>query len=112
MATNTTHCYDMPTFDMTMPMTHTGVATNTMIKPERASSMLTTKLDTLRHVTVCLCGCHAVTMRKLRKHDEPGGSDECGAPCSSQSATPLSLSVGPECQIMTCLQLVANSESD
>jgi hypothetical protein len=54
MATNTTHCYDMPAFDMTMPMTHTGVATNTMIKPERASSMLTAKLDTLRHVTVCL----------------------------------------------------------
>jgi hypothetical protein len=50
----TTHCYDMPTFDMTMPMTHTGVATNTMIKPKGASSMLTTKLDTLRHVTVCL----------------------------------------------------------
>ena len=66
MATNTTHCYDMPTFDMTMPMTHTGVATNTMIKPERASSMLTAKLDTLRHVTVCLRGCNAVTMRKLR----------------------------------------------
>jgi hypothetical protein len=37
-----------------MTMTHTGVATNTMIKPERASSMLTAKLDTLRHVTVCL----------------------------------------------------------
>jgi hypothetical protein len=51
MATNS---YDMPAFDMTMPMIHTGAATNTMIKPERASSMLTAKLDTLRHVTVCL----------------------------------------------------------
>jgi len=72
MATNTSHCYDMQTFDMTMPMTHTGVATNTTIKPERASSMLTAKLVTLRHVTVCLCGCHEVTMRKLRNMNLEG----------------------------------------
>ena len=49
----------MPTFDMTMPMTHTSVATNTMIKPERASSMLTAKLDTCYRVVT-------LTMQKPR----------------------------------------------
>ena len=53
-----------------------------------------------------------MTMRKLRNMTNLAGKTNAALLFSSQSATPLSLSVGPECQIMTCLQLVANAESD